>query len=110
MEELTLESLNRAAQMAQEMEDNIDILQTLRDDLLGMYELKEKEVDDLKNEIEILEFKIDSLEHKIARINEESSSSRASFTNLQVAVSILVFVYGVMYGFIIKTNSTCLSE
>ena len=110
MEELTLESLKRAAQMAQDMEDNIDILQIQRDDLLGMYEVKEKEVDDLKNEIEILEFTIDSLEHKIDGLTEESNKSRASFTNLQVAVSILVFVYGVMYGFIIKTNSACLSE
>lgn len=110
MEELTLESLKKAAQMAQEMEDNIDILQIQRDDLLDKYEVKEGQIEDLKNEIEILEFKIDSLEHKIAHINEESSSSRASFTSFQVAVSILVFVYGVMYGFIIKTNSACLSE
>lgn len=110
MEELTLESLKRAAQMAQDMEDNIDILQIQRDDLVGMYELKERQIEDLKNEIEILEFTIDSLEHKIDGLTEESNKSRASFTNLQVAVSILVFVYGVMYGFIIKTNSACLSE
>ena len=110
MEELTLESLKRATQMAQEMEDNIDILQIQRDDLLGMYEVKERQIEDLKNEIEILEFTIGSLEHKIDRLTEESNKSRASFTQLQIAVSVIIFVYGVMYGFIIKTNSACLSE
>lgn len=123
MEDLTHDSLKKVAKMAEEMEDKIDILEFQRDDLLGMYERKEEEntrlkndilglyetnedeITRLKNEIELLECKTDCLEHQLRGITRdnaellgEAQRSRASFTKLQVAVSVIIFAYGWLYG------------
>ena len=91
--------------MAEEMEERIEKLEIQRDDLLGMYELKEVENIRLKNEIELLECKTDCLEHTlrgITRDNEEllqeADRRRAYFTKFQVAVSVIIFAYGCLYG------------
>jgi hypothetical protein len=95
MEELASESLTKVEKMAEEMGDGIDILETQCDDLVEMYQQKEEE---LKNEIELLECKVECLEHQLRQENEEADRNRASFTNLQVAVSVIVFAYGWLYG------------
>ena len=103
--QLTHDSLKRVAHMAEDMEETMEKLEIERDDLLGMYELKEDENTRLKNEIELLECKTDCLEHKlrgITRDNEEllqeADRGRASFTKFQVAMSVIIFAYGCLYG------------
>jgi DNA-directed RNA polymerase specialized sigma54-like protein len=80
MESLTCESLDKVARMAEEMEEKIEILEFQRDDLCRMVEQFILENEDLKE-----------------RLTQEEDS-RASYTRLQIAVSILFFVYGLLYG------------
>lgn len=80
MEGLACESLDKVARMAEEMEDKIEILEFQRDDLCRMVEQFILENEDLKE-----------------RLTYEEDS-RASYTRLQIAVSVLVFVYGLLYG------------
>ena len=91
--------------MAEEMEDKIEILELQRDDLVGMYERKERQVEELKNEIEILECKTDCLEHQLrdltrdnAELHHEADRNRAYATQFQLAVSVIIFAYGWLYG------------
>ena len=80
-------------------------LEIQRDDLLGLYEMKERQIVELKNEIELLECKTDCLEHTLRGITrdntellQEADRNRASFTKFQVAVSVIIFAYGCLYG------------
>ena len=105
MEELTHDSLKKVAHMAEEMQDKMGIWEIQRDDLLGMYELKEDENTRLKNEIEILEACVDCLRDELGELDQdnddlrmEAQKSRVSFTKLQVAVSVIIFAYGWLYG------------
>jgi hypothetical protein len=102
MEELANESLTKVEKMAEEMGGGIDILETQCDDLIGMYQQKEEE---LKNEIEILECKTDCLEHQLrdltrdnAELHHEADRNRAYATQFQLAVSVIIFAYGWLYG------------
>ena len=91
--------------MAEEMEEKMEKLEIERDDLLGLYALKEEENTRLKNEIELLDFKTDCLEHQLRGITRdnaellgEADRNRAYFTKFQVAVSVIIFAYGCLYG------------
>lgn len=103
--QLTQESLKKVAHMAEEMEERMDKLEIQRDDLLGMYERKERQVEEFKNEIELLEFKVDCLEHQLrgltrdnAELHHEADRNRAYATQFQLAVSVIIFAYGWLYG------------
>lgn len=85
--------------VAEETETKMDTLASESlTKVVEMYERKERQIEDLKNEIELLEFKVECLEHQLRQENEEADRNRASFTNLQVAVSVIVFAYGWLYG------------
>ena len=92
--------------VAEETETKMDTLASESlTKVVEMYERKERQIEDLKNEIELLEFKVDCLEHQLrgitrdnAELHHEADRNRASFTNLQVAVSVIVFAYGWLYG------------
>lgn len=58
-----------------------------------------------RDKIEILELTVDGLANKIDELLhektvliEEACEARRSFTGLQIAVSILLFAYGMFYG------------
>ena len=53
---------------------------------------------DLRDEISDLNDDIDSLLTENHELEVEAQYARRSFTGFQVAVSMLVFVYGMMYG------------
>jgi hypothetical protein len=80
MPSLACESLEKVARMAEEMEEKMEILEIQRDDLCGMVERFILENEELRE--------------KVAYEQE----SRASFTRFQLAVSVLIFLYGMMYG------------
>jgi regulator of replication initiation timing len=53
---------------------------------------------ELQDEISELNDAIDSLLTENHELEVEAQNARRSFTGLQIAVSILVFLYGTMYG------------
>ena len=57
------------------------------------------EFEDAKNnKIEELERKVDELSVDRIELLRDAEEARCSFTGLQLAVSVLIFVYGMMYG------------
>lgn len=70
----------------------------------------EKVENNYKEKIDILEIQVEDAYRMIERYileNErlgERDASRASMTRLQIAVSLLIFVYGWLYGSYFKCN------
>ena len=65
------------------------------DNVIAELECEKK---DLQDEISELNDAIDSLLTENHDLEVEAQNARRSFTGLQIAVSILVFLYGTMYG------------
>lgn len=89
------DALENIGNMAQEMEDRydekIELLQLQFEDACKQAEKYITENKTLKLENEELVYEVGSL---IA----EGREARRSFTAFQLAVSLLIFVYGIMYG------------
>lgn len=49
-------------------------------------------------ELEKLAYENDELVNEVGELIIEAQNARQSFTGLQIAVSILIFVYGMLYG------------
>jgi hypothetical protein len=89
------EALENIGKMAQEMEeryeDKIELLQFQFEDACKMaerYLVKNKE----------LEVENEELVYEVGSMITEAQEARRSFTAFQLAVSILIFLYGMMYG------------
>lgn len=65
---------------------------------LNELEAMAEERQQLQTKITDLNDTIDSLMDENKVLEEEANEARSSFTALQLAVGILVFVYGLMYG------------
>lgn len=57
--------------------------------------------DELQSEIAELNEEVDVLLTENHELMVEAQNARKSFTGLQVAVSVLVFVYGMLYGVVL---------
>jgi regulator of replication initiation timing len=94
------EALENIGNMAQEMEDRyeekIEILKLQFEDACAQ---AEKYIIENKN----LKIENDELVHEVGSLIVEAQEARRSFTAFQIAVSLLVFVYGMMYGTYFKT-------
>ena len=94
------EALENIANMAQEMEDRyeekIEVLRLQVDDAVKIAEKYIIENTALKTEN-------DELVHEVGGLIAEAREARRSFTAFQFAVSLLIFVYGMMYGTYFKT-------
>jgi len=53
---------------------------------------------ELQSEIYELNDAIDSLSNENAQLAKDAQQARRAFTALQISVSLLVFVYGILYG------------
>lgn len=82
------EALENIGRMADEMEntykEKIEILELIRDEAIATLE---KYMDENKE-----------LRQHMAELFTEEQDERRSFTVLQLAVSMLIFVYGMIYG------------
>jgi regulator of replication initiation timing len=81
--------------MAQEMEDRyeekIEILKLQFEDACAQ---AEKYIIENKN----LKIENDELVHEVGSLIVEAQEARRSFTGLQLAISALIFAYGLFYG------------
>lgn len=92
------EAIQAAGNMAEELEDEIERQKTIsraKDDLINSLEEENYELTSgLKDAYE----KMDFLELGLTQLREEANCARRDFTGLQLAVSLLIFVYGIIYG------------
>ena len=64
----------------------------------AMSDLLDEENEELTSALKDAYEKMDFLELGLTQLREEANRARRDFTGLQLAVSVLIFVYGVIYG------------
>jgi chromosome segregation ATPase len=84
-------SLDKAADMADELEYKVQYF-------LQQLERTENTKHELQTEVNELNDAIDSLYEENTQLEQDNRDARRSFTGLQIAVSVLVFAYGLFYG------------
>lgn len=64
----------------------------------AMSDLLDEENEELTSALKDAYEKMDFLELGLTQLREEANRARRDFTGLQLAVSVLIFIYGVIYG------------
>jgi len=105
VEETHQRQLDDAYKMAERLlEENEQLKKQLEaDKALGdvkndMTDLLDEENEELTSALKDAYEKMDFLELGISQLREEANRARRDMNGLQLAVSILIFVYGVIYG------------
>ena len=75
-----------------------DVLEEENEELTEVMDALYTRAEKLENTVKELQTENDDLVYEIGGLIAEAQEARRSFTAFQIAVSILVFVYGVMYG------------
>lgn len=81
-----------------ELKKQLDADKALGDVKNDMTDLLDEENEDLTSALKDAYEKMDFLELGISQLQEEANRARRDMNGLQLAVSILIFVYGVIYG------------
>ena len=117
------DAIGNAAKMAQEMEDrfqyqlddacrmverlreenetlkkHLEADKSLNDAKGAMSDVLEEENEELTSALKDAYERMDFMELGLTQLREEANCARRDFTGLQLAVSILIFVYGIIYG------------
>ena len=64
----------------------------------AMSDVLDEENEELTSALKDAYEKMDFLELGLTQLREEANRARRDFTGLQLAVSVLIFIYGVIYG------------
>jgi chromosome segregation ATPase len=89
---------NMADEMEQRYEKNIEKLEYEKEYFMNEMERLVASKFELQTEVNELNDVIDDMVIQHREMEEEIQSARRSFTGFQVALSMLVFVYGMLYG------------
>ncbi len=99
-----LETLQYQTEDACTQSDSIDkvlkdvMLEEENEELTEVMDALYTRAENLENKVNELQTENDGLIYEIGSLIIEAQEARRSFTSLQIAVSLLVFVYGMLYG------------
>jgi chromosome segregation ATPase len=93
-----MESMSTVKRTLEDAGDVIDKLQFEKEFYLSEMETLDATIHALQTEVRDLNDAVDSLMTENEELAKDARTARKSFTCLQIAVSMLVFVYGIAYG------------
>lgn len=88
-------------QLATALQEKVEELEYKNEFYLNDIQKLSDTNDELQSEIAELNEEVDVLLTENHELMVEAQNARKSFTGLQVAVSVLVFVYGMLYGVVL---------
>lgn len=92
------DALDNIGNMADEMEQRYEKLEFEKECYMNEMESLVESKHQIESEVKELNDIIDNMVIQTRQLEDELLDARTSFTGLQLAVSILIFVYGLIYG------------